>query len=1642
MASQENNIRLKTENKLFLNDNVNKVADSSKRELTNDNKVDKVEVKKNKRNLRIDNFAENNITIRNIIDNTLLIQLSEINVKLLDFEQDFSESLYNVKGKILPKIDSVELTLLNQNVNISEFKKFGFGLYVFFLYIINLLVIFGLLFIFALHYMYCIFYKYYRDYEEEYSLFFDYNILSLVSGVQIKKFRKYYIQTFGKDAFLEKYKNFDVIYKEYIFGGIIVFVVAFIISFCFLLYLRRTYKLFRIENPEIKNYTLIISGKDVPYVQNIEIDNEENVAINEKKEATKNEILKKLELRNEDVDINYTFKLSEYYEKMEEYASLREDKYKIQYRIKKNKCCCYICCCFCGFCFCCCCKKQKLIFEEKNIDEKIAEIKNEMNEIKNKEIYNPLYIITFKNKEDYDKVYSSYPHSYIKKAIKNICKKNKNNYSFYVNKAPSPEDILWQNLEFDKEYKYFVSKLKNFGISLIYVAISFVIQLIGEVIDNFVISDKIIYLFMVNIIISYFLGLIDSFFFDQMSSILINNSNAWCYSDITFYSILFKSIFKFINQGIFPFFFFFFFKKEEDDFSALVSKMFVIIEMDGFGFPMIDWLFSVVLTKGRDMYESTQKIMSIENIEKEISEQMVNQEGLSRLELEKTQEKKEMDLESNYSETLAIYWITMFYLSIYPIGIIQSFLNLLFKFIIEKNFLLNVYKRPEYINPHFGFFCFNSFNIGFFLFLCGDIIFFRNEDNKSSFGVGYIIFMLLILILPFFLLAKLIMFWTNDCFLEKKESKNLNDIKQKMKSDYRLLNPCYQREKIEKIFLEFKRKQLLTDSQYEELSKKLNRLNDLDLFKMQQSLRTQKIMSFEERKFESENLYKNESISIKDDEKIKLYYFLMQLGLISYLEEGNIIKPKKKRFDFTEGINIRSISLKSLSMQENLSNSDSSYFTTFNDKNELIMAYVDNDRSVKIFDVFHKRVLNDVKDLKHTKKIVCVDYLSLKIDDIMLQYLVSISLDNTMIISDLSINEKDTSKIIENIGNTFNQNENEPNNKFSLSTVSHNKDMWIITSYYYDKCFKIYNYNGDCLHVVDNKEYIISLEGLFYTEENTYICVRTPTIINLFINEYFIQQMKDLKEDSYINFKIIRPFTLSAEKYFIIITMIKKDFTSYTVQIIDIYPIFPLFTRNYRIFIYTALGSSTNKEVHIPMNTETQNKISQIPPESICNFEVNLLATNEQRNAMKKFYETDDNDKFNIGNILLWEDSYLIIGTPFNYLDILDYKNQIKVGVINNTESIRSINNNVNNEEISDIITYNISERINDPEYGSCFIMRDNKGKIQYIRPAKTIDKLNYRIKKSDDYFNDLQDEEKLNHIRFSARFYLAYCLISYFIPLITSIAGHFKKVDKLNDTLYTFSIVLYLIYAFFGIWLKGCVYDIRDESHTQRNCTRITIIVCLCIKIIANSMLSYRFCLGNKTGIIFVLMLFFIYFIHLSLNYLIVFGQIKFLLRTYWLGFIFYQLSRFCILLFFIISIIFKLNHVETYIYAAILCIILIYMYMANYFNTLLKDITYNSYIQAIFNYPYEWMNLFCCWNKNPKDFIKEIDIKYCIYDSLFLYGLQIFLLFCIILVLTIIVRSVSLSAIIIEKCCLKKNASEENKLINCCKCECLKKI
>jgi hypothetical protein len=342
---------------------------------------------------------------------------------------------------------------------------------------------------------------------------------------------------------------------------------------------------------------------------------------------------------------------------------------------------------------------------------------------------------------------------------------------------------------------------------------------------------------------------------------------------------------------------------------------------------------------------------------------------------------------------------------------------------------------------------------------------------------------------------------------------------------------------------------------------------------------------------------------------------------------------------------------------------------------------------------------------------------------------------------------------------------------------------------------------------------------------------------------------------------------------------------------------------------------------------------------------------------------------------------------------------------------------------------------IKDPQYGSSFILRDNKGKIQYIRSCILKDKVNFSIKQSDEYFNDRKDDEKLEHIYFSYRFYFYYTLVSLLAPLILGFIGHGNNDDTETDKeLITDAIIFYAIYACCGFWLKGLVYDIGDTSHTQRICTKRTIYICLVLKVLASSILSWSLCKANKSGIVFIIMLVVIYCIQLAFNYVVYIFKIKFLLRTFWLAFIFYQISRLCILLFFVFSVWAGVNHVETYIYAAILCVVSAYMFMANYFNTLMKEIAYTSYFQAVFNYPCEWMNLFCCWCTQPKDLIRDIDEKCCICDSFFLQLFE----WLIMILLVLAMLMVYLYFYLLCACFAGKNEEKKSDDCDCLKSAC----
>ena len=1181
---------------------------------------------------------------------------------------------------------------------------------------------------------------------------------------------------------------------------------------------------------------------------------------------------------------------------------------------------------------------------------------------------NQLYLITFKKTQDYETVYNKFPSIYLWYKIKTCCRKKN---TFFINKAPNPEDIAWKNLEFKKGYKYIQSKLCIFGLMIAMISASFVIQLCGEFLDSFL-SEYSVYLFVVNIIVALLIGLLDDYVSDELSEVIEDQFNYWSYSDIAFYSILFQTIFKFISKGVFPILTYYLFnlieQKKNNDYYDLVAKMFVIIEMDGFGYPLIDWLFNIA-PKLKKFSESNEAIFSYENVEKEIAAVVDNSKGLSDLEYNEAFKKEEFDLKGNYSDILSIYWITMFYFPLYPIGIIQTFLNLLFRFITEKNLLINVYKRPNYTNPHFGFFSLNFFNFGIFLFLLGNFFFFKNEDNKEYFGCTYIFVMIIFFLLPLvFIIAKIIMCMTNYCCLDDNKSadeNNLNNIsinEKIQKLDYNLFNPFNQRENIMKIFYEFCKpengEQIIEENQYNEIKAQLDNLDNKDLYELQEKFLIPKNMTFES-KLLSWNYDDTKEFIIVKNERKELYNLLMQFGFLPYYEIGNFLRPRIKQFHFENPENIRSDSLRNLSMQENLTFSDSGNFNIYGNDKNYIMAYIDRGSNIKLYNIFEKNEFNEINDLYREKTIVCVNCFIYEGNT----YIITLGLDNTMIIYCLD-KEKDNIIVHEgNIGFTYSNKCNTGN--FSLSSVKHDETIWIITSYYYDKKFKIYDFNvlndnsysdfiqfHESENIENQEENIISLEALFIENNRTYIIVRSPNSINIFQNNIFIEKLISTNGEFYINFKITPIDNVNKTNY-IIATLIKKDLSEYYAKIFNII-----------------------EENQIQLN----NKL-------ICQVKVNLdlVDENQRRKRIKILEKKDNHEKYYIGNVLLWEKEYLILGTPFSRLDIIDYRDNIiyknnmvnkPVGYVNNEEKIK--NDDSDDEEGKNIITYDMSNKIEDPKYGSCFIMRDNKGKIQYIRASRKKGDMNLKIIQKKNSFDNFTIKEKLKRMKYSAFFFFCYYVLNLLTPLMFGLSGHLsKKEDYSKDeekNLLLLSSYIYLAYIAVGIFFKICINDI---TLSVNNCSKIMIYLFITLKWFAIWFIFFYLCRYNKTVIYFLAILNVFYISHI-LFYIIVYTcRITYVLKIYLLGFLFYQISRLSIILCCMVMIFCNATHFEIYIYLLILCVISAYMYLANYFIAYQDKIKYKNIYQGIFNYPFEWINIFCCLCDRKKN--QSYDNKKC---------------------------------------------------------------
>ena len=127
-------------------------------------------------------------------------------------------------------------------------------------------------------------------------------------------------------------------------------------------------------------------------------------------------------------------------------------------------------------------------------------------------------------------------------------------------------------------------------------------------------------------------------------------------------------------------------------------------------------------------------------------------------------------------------------------------------------------------------------------------------------------------------------------------------------------------------------------------------------------------------------------------------------------------------------------------------------------------------------------------------------------------------------------------------------------------------------------------------------------------------------------------------------------------------------------------------------------------------------------------------------------------------------------------------------------------------------------EIIRDPYFGNCILMRDNKGKIQYLRRANMKDKLNFQVFQEHEVFDNLVEQEKLRRMKYSAFFFVSYYIFFIFVPLLWAFEGHYSKENPTKkEKKEDLEAVLILLgtYMVFGIFLKAFVKNV-NKSRTR----------------------------------------------------------------------------------------------------------------------------------------------------------------------------------------------------------------------------------
>ena len=579
-------------------------------------------------------------------------------------------------------------------------------------------------------------------------------------------------------------------------------------------------------NTEKENKNKSIRKKEISKLEEFSAFIENNICIDANKEKYNVQ------------QINICFKLNKYMNLEEQLQMRKTQKVKIEkhpYQIKRNKEKGYIgenrryfssFLSYYNLYWCNCCDKgislSQIEKEKVEIEKGIADLMKASEDINQNNFSGVAFISfnTLKEQEDFLSQFPSNIFSYFIKYIKDLkyifcfcCFKKNLKTNLSANKAPEPEDVIYENLEYsyiERNFRTFIVYIISIVLIIICFGIYIGINILQDKINDKAIHKILSYLIsLINTCVSSALNYIFQMILDFLTKMEKQYTMTEYYRSysvkLTLFSFFTSAVVPLISELI----------KNSDGYQILISNMLMMFLVNAFVTPIM-WTmnFTYFLKKFR-----------IYMIERKVDPD--SRHNMTQRELNDLYELPSMSISYKYSYLAKTLLMTFLYIPIFPLGIIISLVGFILGYLLEKFNYAHMYKRPEMLNHKLCVFYVNHLDVIFFVYAIGDYIFMYDAYKNEIIPLVKIIIFGIITIIPYSKFLKRNYIGMLESDISKKEYK---DKYFTFSMDYERANPI-SRKKGTKHYLE---KMLnigkINRNKYLELIREIDSLNLMELY--------------------------------------------------------------------------------------------------------------------------------------------------------------------------------------------------------------------------------------------------------------------------------------------------------------------------------------------------------------------------------------------------------------------------------------------------------------------------------------------------------------------------------------------------------------------------------------------------------------------------------------------------------------------------------------------------------------------------------------------------------------------------------------------------------------------------------------------